>query len=337
MSCYTCGCSPCNCSQPANCQQCECPDPGSISAGRHLPVLDYKLCDKRLQNVTGFLVCNVNSSGTASIQFTPSPCVQIPELVVDNGVRFENIVSNMGDAGCFKRITPDDDAEGFLKASNGQFFITELPDTNVPDPLTLQNLFVTTLGTFKDISITGGLCFTNAATGTIVTAVGLDADGCLVSQTSGTVTPTGVSMALFYENAIENASATPNYGIANGGYAIIGNQISNADSIAAITDQFTIRVATAGRYFLLWAASMNRTGGAIVAKEVNLSLEINGGTEIPGEGFQTVNATQSATLLGFTLRTFAANDTVKIKYSTQLVTTLNNLEKVKLLLVRYGS
>lgn len=347
MACSTCGCSSgCNCAQPANCPQCECTDPGSLTSFRHLSGYDYKLCVKRLENpeAGSFLVNNPTESGNAQITWTDSPCVLVPALTVAEGVRFGSILAALGDLGCFHRIIPHADADGYLQAVDGEWVIADLPAGNVPDPLTLQNLFVNVLATINDVTVTGQICAPNTPNGSIVVPLGLDVDGCIVQQAAGSGTsPLSTSKALYYENSSEISVATPNSGITNNGYAQIGNLIYTSDLITEIVNSTTIKITSAGKYQIDWSGVF--TGGVgnayTSAAARNLNLEINGGTAIPGNGpgatspGATTNGDVNFPVTGMTLRTFAANDTIKLKCEGSA--TNNLLYKAKLLLTRYGS
>lgn len=336
MACSSCSCDPCNCSQPANCQQCECPDPGSISPARHLSVLDYKLCDKRLTNTAGVLVNNITGSGAGNIQWTNSPCVLVPSVEISEGMAFANILAALGDLGCWSRLVPAGSADGYLKASSGQWVIQDVPTANIPDPLNVANLSVTTLATIAALNVTGTLCAPGTASGTIVSVLGLDTNGCIVKSSGGS-TSVGVSLAMYYENTEETAAATPNSTIGNGAYAQIGNEIFDSDSIAAVQSVDTIKIVMAGKYFVLWGAYYDTPSSP---RDVNLNLEINGATpSIPG--FGPGRLTDSSPQVrypvnGFTIRTLAANDTLKLKCESSVATN-NPLKKVKMLLVRFSS
>lgn len=345
MACSTCSCSPCNCAQPSGCEECSCVDPGSIPAGRYLPIYDYQTCQKRLVNAAGILVNQVTGSGTSNIVWTSSPCVVLPDMEVEIGTQFPNIMSALGDQGCWHTMTPDMAADGFLRAIGGQWVLSELPAPEIPDPLTVQNLFVNVLATVTDLTVTSDLCAPNLSAGTIVTVVGLDSNGCFVKQNAGTPTPLGVSMAMYYENVDDTSSsvAKPNSTIGNGAYAIIGNELYDADGIAFVLNTQTIEISVAGRYKIEWICFFSNVfdgayGTAPVAR--NLNLEINGGTVIPGTGPGStgsggVNGDLNYCVTGMTIQNFVASDRLRLK--CQGSNTDNRLFKVKMILTRFGS
>lgn len=341
MSC-SCGQNPCNCSGASNCPTCECPDPGSVASGRHAYVLDYALCPKRLETPAqnSLLVGQVTGSGTLKVFWTNEICVAPPELQIADGVGFNGINASMGDAGCWRRLNPDINAVGWLRAFNGEWILSDLPTSNIPDPLEVEDLTVTDTATIKNVSIPNGgsFCFPSVATGTITTPIGLNADGCLVKQTSGSGTnPLGISMAEFYENSSETAVTTPNSGITNGQSAQIGNELYDPDGIAQVNNTTSVKVLSAGRYSVRWFGNFGEDSST---RLVNLDLFVNGTRVAYGAGNNRIAnaavANRTATVTGEYLQELAVDDLLSLVVSST-GSGANSLQKVKLVLTRWGA
>lgn len=342
MACSSCGCNPCNCSNAANCPQCECSDPGSLAAGRHAYVLDYALCPKRLSTPeqNSILVGQRTGSGQLQVFWTNTPCVTPTALTVQDGVGFAGLLASMGDAGCWRSLTPDANATGWLRAFNGEFILAELPTSNIPDPLQVEDLTVTDDATIKDLTIaTGGsFCFPSVAEGTITTPIGLNASGCMVKQTSGSGSnPLGISIAEFYENPTETSTATPNTTVSNGQSAQIGNEIYDPDNIAQVNSTTSVKVLSAGRYSVRWFGLFAE---GVSSRLVNLDLFVNGSRVAFGTGSGRIAnsavANRSASVSGEYVQALAANDILTLVVSSD-GSGDNNLQKAKLVLTRWGA
>src|SRR5687768_17754974 len=95
MSSHNCGCGGSGCSscQPANTiYSGPCTDPGTATSGRHLSVLDYKFCEKRLTNGTGLLNAVQLGSGGFAISWTNEPKIALSTLQAVQDAAFGNIV-----------------------------------------------------------------------------------------------------------------------------------------------------------------------------------------------------------------------------------------------------
>lgn len=338
MSCTYCGCEPC-CS-PVNCAElsrCACSDPGSVEFGRYASVLDYRLCAKRLANVAGILVNQIDGSGNGYIRFTSSPCVVLPELEIADGVGFGSIMASLGDLGCWQSLVPTAGSTGYLQAIGGEWKLTAVPTATIPSNLPVTNLTVTDTATIVNLLVTGSFCFPAVGVGTIATVVGLNAAGCLVKQT-GTGSILNLSFALYYENPTETSVATPNNAIANAGYAIIGNEIFDNNSIAQVQSTQSVEILVAGKYMIFWSGFY---GDPPTVRDAGLNLEINGGTPIPGFGPGRIRSLASGervtfTAFGFTIRQLAVNDVLKLQCQSSVATS-NPLRQVKLMLLNFAS
>jgi hypothetical protein len=237
-----------------------------------------------------------------------------------------------------RRVLPAAGSDGYIQAVDGQWKLTDVPTATIPDPLQIADLTVTSAATIVDLLVSGSFCFPSVALGTIATVVGLDSNGCLVKQ-SGTGSILNLGLAMYYENPDETSTAVPNNTIANSGYAVIGNELFDNNSIAQVVDTQTVRVNQAGKYLVLWSWSW---GIPPTNRTVNLSLEINGaGTPIPGTGPTRIKSgggtdNQFQGQSGMTIRQFAANDVLKLKCVSDVATN-NPLQKVKLIIVNFAS
>lgn len=331
MSCSICGFSVCNCAQ-SGCVQPDCADPGVIPVGAHLNLLDYKFCDRRLENVAGFLVCAFPEGGTPQIFFTPEPCIQIPELVVGLGTEISHINASLGDAGCMRRLLPSAETDGWLRALNGHWVVSALPSENLPDPFEVENLIVTDTATIENLVVNSTLCFDSLPAGTIETFVGLNASDCLVT---GTISQ--IEAALYYESATLTTASTPNSPIARNTSAIIGNEIFDPQNIASIVSTTRIKVDKAGSYLIFWTGFFNRNPNNDSANgEMTLNLLINASNVAIGSGRSTnVNPPATAVIFGMHLATLAINDTIDIQTGPTTNVSNNLLSDVKVILVKY--
>lgn len=242
----------CCCNTPCSCgslTETTCADPGMDAVGKHLVILDSQWCQKRLQNQTGFLYYGQNG-----LRFSDSPRVPLAELSVEEGDTFGSIVINSGSNGIFRRVVPAAGVDGFLKADGaGNLVFADPSQDSIPDPLTVTTINVTDLNV-ENINSTGTPTFNDLQTDTITQVIGLNASDQLVKGTQQTV-----SVASFYETAPLTSLARPNYKYpsTSTGPVIIGNEISDPDSIASVQDQFTVKIDKAGDYTIEWRGSFS--------------------------------------------------------------------------------
>jgi hypothetical protein len=247
MSC-SCHNNPCSCYSGA---ETECGDPGMDTAGKHIVVLDSQFCERRLQNVNGFLYY-----GSNGLAFSSEPRVPLTELEVAEGDTFGDMVICTGSNGIFRRVVPAAGVDGFLKADGaGRLTFEDPSSSTIPDPLTLDTLNVTTLNV-TDINSSGTPTFNALQTDTIVSVIGLNGSSQLVKGTQQTI-----SVASFYEINDLTGAGTPNYTYPAGAssYVTIGNEITDADAIASVQDSETIRIDKAGDFTIEWRGQY--TGG----------------------------------------------------------------------------
>lgn len=331
MACQVCCQNPCNCS-PNACGAIDCEDPGMIPIGAHLPVLDYKFCERRLENVPGFLVCAFQPGGTPQVFFTPEPCVELPIIEVGLGTEISHLVVSMGENGCQRRIAPGAEIDGWLRAINGVWQVSALPSENIPDPFETENLIVTDTATIENLVIGGTLCFDALASDTIVDFVGLNAGGCLVK---GNVSQ--IEAALYYESATLTSAATPNSPVARNTNVIIGNEIFDPQGVASIVSTTRIKADKAGTYAIFWSGFFDKDASSDAANgEPSLDLVINSSIVALGCGRRgRVNPPATVPVSGMHLAVLAINDTIELKTNATANLSNNLLMDVKLMLVRY--
>ena len=331
MSCSVCLQNPCNCG-PSFCAPVDCEDPGVIPVAAHLPSLDYKFCDRRLENTPGFLVCDFPPGGTPQVFFTQEPCIEIPILEVGMGSEISHLNASLGDGACMRRLKPGDDVDGWLRAIGGVWQVSALPSENLPDPFERENLIVTDTATIENLVVGNSLCFDALASGTITDNVGLDSGGCLVK---GNISQ--IEAALYYESASLTSVATPNSPTARNTNAIFGNEIFDPQNIASIVSTTRIKIDKVGSYVLLWSGFFDRDPNNDSANgEPGLDLTINSSIVALSCGRAVrVNPPASAVVHGMHIATLAVNDTIDLKVNATANVTNNLLRDVKLILVRY--
>lgn len=332
MACSLCGCvSGCNCG-PQFCAPLDCEDSGMIPIGAHLPILDYKLCDRRLENVPGFLVCDFPSGGTPQIYFTNEPCIKPPELEVGLGDQISHLNASLGDNGCMRRIVPEAATDGWLRAIGGAWVVSALPSEQFPEPFEVENLIVNDTATIANLVVGGTLCFDALPADTITTFVGLNASDCLVT---GTVSQ--IEAALYYESATLTSAATPNSPIARNTNAIIGNEIFDPQSVSSIVSTTRVKIDKAGTYAIFWSGFFDKDGDTDGSNGFpSLDLVINSSIVALGCGRQgRVNPPATVPVTGMHLQVLAVNDTIELKTNAGAHINNNLLMDVKLMLVRY--
>jgi hypothetical protein len=331
MSCHICGCSTgCNCS-PSLCGSQDCEDPGMIPVGSHLPILDYKLCERRLENVQGFLVCDFVPGGTPQIFFTAEPCITLPEIGINVGDQISHMVASMGDNGCLRRLLPDPEADGWLRAIGGTWVLSALPSESFPEPFEVENLIVNDTATIENLVVGASMCFDALPAGTIATFVGLNAENCLVT---GAISQ--IEASLYYESATLTSALEPNNPTARNTNVIIGNEIFDPQSISSVVSPSRVKIDKAGSYFIFWSAFFDHGDGEGANGRPSLDLVINGSIVALGCGRRGhVNNPSTVPVEGFHLATLAINDTIDLKTNNTANVTNNILMDVKLMLVKY--
>lgn len=302
-----------------------------IPVAAHLQILDYKFCERRLENTPGFLVCDFPAGGTPQIFFTPEPCIQIPVLELGLGAEITHLNASLGDGACMRRLKPGDEVDGWLRAIGGVWQISALPSENLPDPFERENLIVTDTATIENLVVGATLCFDALGSGTITDNIGLNVDGCLVK---GTISQ--IEAALYYESATLTTASTPNSPIARNTNAIIGNEIFDPQAIASIVSTTRIKIDKAGSYLILWSGFFDKAPSDAANGQPSLDLVINSSIVALGCGRAAqVNPPATAVVHGMHLTTLAINDTIDLKVNALAHLTNNLLQDVKLILVKY--
>lgn len=222
------------------------------TVGKHIVVLDSQFCQRRLQNVNGFLYYGANG-----LAFSAEPRVALTELEVSEGDTFGDMVICTGSNGIFRRVVPAAGVDGFLKADGaGRLTFEDPSSSTIPDPLTLDTINVTTFNV-TDTNSTGTPTFDNLQTDTIVANIGLNGSNQLVKGTQQTI-----SVASYFEINDLTGAGTPNftYPATASSYVMIGNEITDPDAIAHVQDSETIAIDKVGDYTIEWRGQF--TGGA---------------------------------------------------------------------------
>jgi hypothetical protein len=317
-TCTSCGTgysgSCCPTCQPANSiYQGECADPGTLTIGRHLTVLDYKFCERRLTNASGLLVANVNGSGNFGIGFSTTPQVQLSEYEATEDTSFGNLIV-MGSDYRWRFLSGPASLGLFLQTdANGMLFFGDPPTATIPDPLAINDLSVANEATINDLTTSGTLTLNNLAAGTVVNLIGLNASAEVVLQ----ALTAGIAASMFYESATSPGVGAPNKAKTTGQYLIIGNRLFDSGAnLISVTTSEALTVNVAGKYLLLWQSEIrmlnNGKGGAW--------LEVNGVIVNPGTGRTDAEignalAANTAGFTGMEVRSLAVNDVLKLKLS----------------------
>jgi len=300
----------------------ECQDPGTLNPGRFLEVLDYKFCHRRLTNVAGFLVNNINGSGNAGFSWTTTPQVQLQDYAATEDVAFGQLVV-MGSDYRWRALTPPATLGLFMQTDAvGNLVLGGPPAATVPDPLAINDLSVANEATINDLTTNGTVTLNNIATGTVVNLLGLDVSNELVLQSLAA----GIAAIMFYEEPTSPSANAPNKSKLNGSYLVIGNELY--DSGAGLINVFTsesLKVAVAGQYVLIWVAvcKMGSPAKAAVSLEINGTIVNNAGRNdaqiTPTDSGQSVSP-----FTGLEIRSLAVDDVLKLQLSTSgTVNTFN--------------
>jgi hypothetical protein len=312
---------------------CSCPDPGAVSFGSHLSVLDGQFCEKRLTNTAGLLQAFVTGSGAYQLFFTNEPSPALTTFSVTAGSEFGNLIAINADGKMRQLDFPN--VAGLVVQTNasGQLVASALPAATIPDPLTVTTLNATTanIGT---LSLTGTAAMSGLATGTITQAVGLDGSGNLIKGGSSS----GVQTASFFESPSGSSIATPNSGAVAGGFLIIGNMLfDSGGNIAQVQDAQTIKVLVAGTYQIDWFGQLDgmagRTGQTIM-------LTKNGTVLNNGNGSATTDGTpagtfRTTTIAGKEPTSLAVNDLLKLQIPSSAGTSLK-VYQARMVLTKIG-
>lgn len=324
-----CGTSPCH---PGNViYQAECPDPGSVTALRHLLGLDEQFCKRRLLPGTGgYLIARQTGSGTWVYAFSTTPVVDLEEFTAIQSQAFGQLLVQGADD--IMRAMNGPAVANLVLGTNaaGQAIWIPIPPATVPDPLTVANLTVTTLATIASMAISGTINFTGLGTTTPAFLLGIDASGNLVKGDPAT---TGVQVASFFESPTSPSAATPNAGAAAGSLLTIGNLIYDSvlplvpgGSLFTATNSQTLTCITAGTYDVQWGGQITWDSGS--SGRPAMPLLVNGITVNNGNSRPTgVTTTQrAANLWCGNPRRFAVNDTVQVQMGSGVGANTNAYE-----------
>lgn len=312
------GGSCCPSCQPANViYQGECTDPGTLTTGRFLSVLDFKFCERRLASGTGgFLVSNINGSGNAGFTWTTTPQVQLIDYQAAENVDFGQLVV-MGSDYRWRALVAPAAAGLFMQTdATGNVYFGSAPAATVPDPLAIGDLSVSNLATLNDVTTNGTVTLNNLASGTVANLLAVNAANELILQ----AVAAGIAGTMFYESNTSPGVATPNAAKISGEYLVIGNRLFDSGAnLISVTTSESITVNVAGKYLILWQGQV-RTGGA-AAPAAGVWLEINGVIVNPGNGRTSglsgtaVSTAQMWQLTGMEMRSLSANDVLRLQLS----------------------
>lgn len=335
----SCGCNqfPCCCDTavPANIvYRGQCTDPGTISA-RYLYGLDYQFCPGRLPSATGLLNSIQNGSGNYSLAFSDTPKLNPETVTAAENITFGNFFV-LGSDNRMRQLEAPNTPSLFLQTNaSGEVIFGAAPAATVPDPLNVNDLTVANQATIENLEVNGTVEVNNLSAGTAVSLIGLNASNQFITQTLSQ----GLSISMFFESPTSPGSGTPpNKSKTSGQYLVIGNRLfdSGQDNIAVSTSE-ALTVQDAGNYLIYWQAQF-RAGGAATAK-FGVWLEVNGTVVNLGNGRTDsevtgvdVNNGDMMALSGMDVRTYAANDVIKLLLNE----TASNSEtfEVRLIAVR---
>jgi hypothetical protein len=298
--------------QPAqSIYQGECQDPGTLSPGRFLSVLDYKFCERRLSTGAGFLVSNINGSGNAGFTWTTTPQVQLSEYEATANTSFGNLVV-MGSDYRWRYLQGPSTLGLFLQTdANGMLFFGDPPASTIPDPLVVNDLNVANEATINDLTTNGTLTLNNVSSGTVVNLLGLDVSNEVVLQ----AVTAGSAACMFYESPTSpGAGVPPNKDKTNGQYLVIGNRLFDSGAnLISVTTSEAITVNVTGKYLLAWVAEIRNNSAA----RVGVWLEINNTIVNVGNGriadVTNPGDAQLVPLMGLEARTLTAGDVIKLQ------------------------
>lgn len=309
-SCGGCGCASC---QPANViYSGTCTDPGTIASGRHLSVLDYKFCEKRLTNGVGILNAVQLGSGGYAINWTNTPKIALESYQSVQDAAFGNIVI-LGSDNILRQLLVPAASGLFLQTDGaGNPVFGSPPSAVVPDPLAINELNVAVEATIEDLEVNGDLTLPNAAPGTIVSLLGLDATNKVVEQ----AVSAGVAASMFYESNVSPSSTAPNLSKNNGEFLVIGNRIFDSGaSLVNVTTSELVTVAVAGLYYITFSAVIRMQSNS----RAGISLIING-IDVNDAGrfdsdISTIPDGQVAQFNSFEIRRLAVGDALQVQLS----------------------
>lgn len=334
-----CNQSPCNCFQPdLQASACECPDLGVVLRGVNVLVADQKFCSRRLLPPTDSnnnpIAGILSSSPTLGVTFTSAPAVNLPVLTATSGLQFQSIVAAQGTAGNLVQVRPA--ANGlFVQSSGGQFILGPLPATSVPDPLTIGTINVGTLLNSTAPATLSGVVTLGAGTvaGTIVSLLGINGSGNVVLGSASTV-----SKAMYYEAASgTDTTVLPNRTTTANGFAVIGNELYDKDSIAHVTNSQTISIDKAGEYEIEWVSSFNNrafTPVGTASTRPALYLSVNANVVNFGQFQLTADSiSSSATVSGIHVQHLNIGDTIQLQAGPNVGT--GTLRDVRMVLTKF--
>lgn len=312
------GCCP-TCQPAQAIYQGECPDPGTLTPGRYLSVLDYKFCERRLTNAPGFLTANVNGSGNYSLAFTNIPQVQLQDYQATANQVFGSLIV-MGSDYRWRALQGPASLGLFLQTdANGEIFFGSPPAATVPDPLAINDLNVANTATINDLTTNGTLTLNNVAAGTVVNLLGLDVSNEVVLQSLAS----GIAGTMFYENNTSPGVTAPNKLKVGGQYLVIGNRLFDSGAnLISVTTSESITVNVAGKYLIGWLGQVRignpPPGSGGTNGKAGISLVINGvvvnvgNSRSDGEVLNSLALT-SLCVAGLEVRSLAANDVIQLQ------------------------
>lgn len=352
MSCYVCGYNPCCCDPCVTTTTTACigEDPGMETQLKYIGGYDNQFRARRLQNAAGVLTASLDGSGNYTLGFTNAPAIAYSTFAVGLNTPFSGILAALGANSVTMKVAPN--AEGFLRGNaDGTFTLVTLPAATVPDPLTVTNLFATTF-TVDDLTTNGVVMFNNLLDDTIVSVLGLNAAGELVTTNAGTSGGVGgVSIAKYLETPAEpSLNPSPNQLKTNGDQLIVGNEVFDPDSIASVLDTERIRIDKAGTYRVDWGLNITpyfRVGSTGWPDPIpqpffhQALLRKNGAAVSYGNQFKLyADHKTGGTLTGSYMDTFAVADTLAIWFLSNnggiSGTKKSGIEQVNLCLTKVG-
>lgn len=314
--------------------ECGCSDPGMVTSGQHLSVLDGQFCEFRLQNAPGLLTARVTGSGGFQINFSTSPVTSLDSFQTTVNQNFGNFVAILANGTMNQLLGPATANLVPMTDASGGVAFRALPAATVPDPLTLTTINVTNL-TAGALTLTGTMSAAGLPSGTVVNQLGLDGSGNVVKASNST----SVAIAMFFESPTSASTATPNAGVIAGGFLTIGNLLfDSGGNIASVTDAQTIKVLVAGTaYRIDWCGQID----VLAAKRTGMTIQlvINGIIVNNANGFPldpllpSSNPNTALTITGMHAQALAVNDTIKLQLASASGTDIDTFQ-VRLVLTK---
>lgn len=304
---YTQGCCP-TC-QPSNTiYQCGCPDPGTVTVGAHLAVLDGQFCERRLVNAAGLTYIQQTSSGTFQVKVGSAPVANLNTFTWSTGQEFGDLVA-IGSDGVMRQLQGPATPDLFPRTNAaGNLIFGTLPAQTIPDPLTVTTINATNAN-LTNLTATGPAVFSGLNAGTIAQIVGLDASNNLVRGGNSS----GIQVAAFFESPSSPSATYPNATAVSGSNLIIGNQLfDSGGALITVTNSQTLTVAVAGTYVLFFEGltSINASGNRF---ELGIWLTINGVVVNKGNSCEPGFLINGIGVSGMEARNLAVGDVIRLQ------------------------